>query len=60
MKDFTNNYNMKREHEIRIKTILQQQLYKGSITKKFYKKEIKYIKKIKKENDKRRNKRIDN
>jgi hypothetical protein len=51
---------MKREHEIRIKTILQQQLYKGSITKKFYKKEIKYIKKIKKENDKRRNKRIDN
>jgi hypothetical protein len=45
---------MKREHEIRIKTVLQQQLYKGSITKKFYKKEIKYIKKIKKQNENKR------
>ena len=45
---------MKREHEIKLRTILQKQFYSGRITKKKYKKELKYIKKLKQEDENKR------
>jgi hypothetical protein len=50
---------MKRELELKYRKILHQQLITGRITEKKFKKEMKVIKNIKKDENKRRNQRTD-